>query len=101
MEQSIRSGQPGVLVTKVIPWNEAQCYDKTVLDHGNRLRYPYHCSADMTCMKEVRTILESGNRAGYREIDVPVPGEKQLGKDLPGASIPSSTTGDSRSRPYR
>lgn len=79
MEQSIRSGQPGVLVTKVIPWNEAQVMIKRCWTTGTD-EIPISCSADYDLRQEVNAILSAGNRAGYREIDVPVPGEKQSAK---------------------
>jgi xanthine dehydrogenase accessory factor len=79
MEESIRAGHPGVLVTKVIPWNEAQVMIKRCWTTGEN-EIPISCSADYNLLREVTAILRNGNRAGYREINVPVPGEKQSAK---------------------
>ncbi len=75
MEESIRAGQSGVLVTKVIPWNETQVMIKRCWTTGTG-DIPISCSSGEDLQKEVRALLETGNRAGYREINVPVPGEK-------------------------
>lgn len=79
MEESIRAGQPGVLVTKVIPWNDTQVMIKRCWTTGTE-EIPISCSSGEDLQKEVRALLEAGNRAGYREINVPVPGEKQSAK---------------------
>lgn len=79
MEKSIRAGQPGVLVTKVIPWNETHVMIKRCWTTG-RGNIPISCSSGEDLNKEVRKLLEAGNRAGYREINVPVPGEKHSAK---------------------
>jgi len=79
MERSIRAGQPGVLVTKVIPWNEAQVMIKRCWTSG-KTEIPISCNGDNDLLKEVTAILGDGNRKGYREINVPVPGEKQSAK---------------------
>ncbi|MFO7659220.1 MAG: XdhC family protein, partial [Bacteroidales bacterium] len=79
MEQSIGSGQPGILVTKIIPWNETSVMIKRCWTTGVG-EIPISCSSDTDLSVEVRGILEAEGRVGYREIDVPVPGEKQQAK---------------------
>ncbi len=79
MEQSIGSGQPGVLITKVIPWNETSVMIKRCWTTGAG-EIPISCNAGVDLLKEVGDILKNGNRAGYREIEVPVAGEKQPAK---------------------
>jgi xanthine dehydrogenase accessory factor len=79
MAESINAGQPGVLVTKVIPWNETQVMIKRCWTTGTG-DIPISCGSGDDLKKEVRTLLDAGNRAGYREINVPVPGEKQSAK---------------------
>ncbi len=79
MEQSIRTGQPGILVTKVIPWNETSVMIKRCWTNGEG-EIPISCSSDTDLSVEVKGILEAEGRAGYKEIEVPVPGEKQQAK---------------------
>lgn len=81
MELSLHEGQPGVLVTRVVPWNDSQvmikrCWATGVCD----LRLPGN---DMQRIREeVNDILGSGNRTDYRQLDVTIPGEQQGAKVL-------------------
>jgi xanthine dehydrogenase accessory factor len=79
MQRSIASGQPGILVTKVIPWNETSVMIKRCWTTGEA-EIPISCSPETDLSEEVRDLLASGARAGYREIEVPVPGEKRQAK---------------------
>jgi xanthine dehydrogenase accessory factor len=79
MEQSIGSGQPGILVTKVIPWNETSVMIKRCWTTGAGV-IPISCNSETDLSVEVRSILEADGRAAYREIEVPVPGEKLQAK---------------------
>lgn len=79
MQQSIGSGQPGVLVTKVIPWNETTVMIKRCWTTGTG-EIPLSCNSGVDLLREVGDILTDGSRAGYREIEVPVAGEKQPAK---------------------
>ncbi len=79
MEQSILSGQPGILLTKVIPWNETSVMIKRCWATGVG-EIPISCNSGKDLLGEVRGMLEADSRAGYREIEVPVPGEKHQAK---------------------
>lgn len=79
MQQSIRAGEPGILVTKVIPWNETSVMIKRCWTTGVG-EIPISCGSDTDLSAEVRGILDADGRTGYREIEVPVPGEKQQAK---------------------
>lgn len=79
MQQSITAGRPGVLVTKVIPWNETSVMIKRCWTTGTG-EIPLSCSTGVDLLKEVRGILTAGSRDDYREIEVPVAGEKQSAK---------------------
>lgn len=76
MEKSIRAGRPGVLVTRVVPWNDTQVMIKRCWATGNcELVLP---GDDRERIREgVSQILTSGNRSGYSQIEVTIPGEKQ------------------------
>ncbi len=75
MKQSIRKGQPGVLVTKVIPWNDTSVMIKRCWTTGTG-EIPLTCHSGKDLAGEVRGILESGNRAGYKEIEETTEGEE-------------------------
>jgi xanthine dehydrogenase accessory factor len=79
MEQSIGSGQPGVLITKVVPWNETTVMIKRCWSTGMGA-IPISCSSGVDLKGEVNTILKTGSRAGYREFELLVEGEKQPAK---------------------
>jgi len=79
MKQSIRSGQPGVLITKVIPWNDSSVMIKRCWTTGSG-EIPISCNTGVDLLKEVSDMLRAGSSAGYREIEVPVAGEKQPAK---------------------
>ncbi|MFZ2287053.1 MAG: XdhC family protein [Bacteroidales bacterium] len=76
MKLSLGSGQPGVMVTKVIPWNDTSVMIKRCWTTGTG-EIPISCTSGADLLLEVRNILETGNRAGYKEIVAPVAGEKQ------------------------
>jgi xanthine dehydrogenase accessory factor len=79
MKQSLASGKPGVLLTRVTEWG-----DPRVLV----MRYWVTTDTDLTLpdhfkgliMKEVSNLLSSPAGAEYMELDLPVPGEKQTAK---------------------
>jgi len=79
MEQSIGSGQPGVLITKVIPWNDTSVMIKRCWTTGTG-EIPITCNTGADLLGEVRGMLTAGRRSGCREIEVPVAGEKQPAK---------------------
>ncbi len=79
MKSSIEAGVPGVLVTRVVPWNDAQVMIKRCWTTGTgELNIPGDSREKI--FSEVENILSSGNRAGYRELDVVIPGERQGAK---------------------
>ncbi len=79
MEQGIRAGQPGVLVTRVVPWNDTQVLIKRCWATG-------HCDLQLPgnemqrIKQEVNSILLSGNRSDYRQLDIAIPGEQEMVK---------------------
>lgn len=75
MKQSIGSGQPGVLITKVIPWNETSVMIKRCWSTGTG-EIPVTCNSGIDLKEEVNSILKAGIRAGYREFELPVAGER-------------------------
>lgn len=75
MEQSIGSGQPGVLITKVIPWNETSVMIKRCWTTGTG-EIPIICNTGADLLGEVSGMLTAGIMSGFREIEVPVAGEK-------------------------
>ncbi len=79
MQQSIGAGQPGILVTKVIPWNETSVMIKRCWTTGVG-EIPISCGSGTDLSVEVRSILDADGRTVFREIEVPVPGEKQQAK---------------------
>ena len=87
MQQNIGHGRPGVLVTRVVPWNDSQVMIKRCWATGScELVLP---GDDRKRIKEeVEKILTSGNRAGYSHLDVTIPGEKQGAKIFPEPVFP-------------
>jgi len=79
MEQTIGSGQPGVLITKVIPWNGTSVMIKRCWSTGTDA-IPISCSSGIDLKGEVKAILGTGRRAGCKEFELPVPGENQPAK---------------------
>lgn len=79
MKKSIGSGQPGVLITKVIPWNESSVMIKRCWTTGTG-EIPITCSSGIDLNEEVNAILQAGIRAAYREFELPVAGEKMPAK---------------------
>lgn len=79
MQQSINDGRPGVIVTRVVPWNDSQVMIKRCWASGNcELVLP---GDDRKRIKEeVGRILTTGNRTGYSHLDVTIPGEQQGAK---------------------
>lgn len=79
MEKSLKSGRPGVLVTRVVPWNGSQVMIKRCWASGScELNLP---GDDREMIRiGVEKILSSGNRDGYRHLDVTIPGEQQGAK---------------------
>ena len=79
MQQSIRARVPGVLITRVVPWNDAQVMIKRCWSTGSgELKIPG--DAGVKIVTEVKKILASGNRARYSEMDIIIPGEQQGAK---------------------
>ena len=79
MGQSIGDGVPGVLVTRVVPWNNTHVMIKRCWSTGyGALKIPGEAGEKI--MTEIRNSIASGNRAGYRELDVVIPGERQGAK---------------------
>ncbi len=79
MQQSIIAGVPGVLITRVVPWNDAQVMIKRCWSTGSgELKIPG--DAGVKIVDEVKKILASGSRAGYSEMDIIIPGEQQGAK---------------------
>jgi xanthine dehydrogenase accessory factor len=79
MKESLAMGRPGVLVSRVVPWNDSQVLVK-------RCWATEECDPDLPgndghrIAEEVRKIIYAGNRAGYRQLDVTIPGEQQGAK---------------------
>jgi xanthine dehydrogenase accessory factor len=79
MRTSLESGKPGVLLTKVTAWGDP---------HVLVMRYWVAMDTDLPLpdhfrgiiMQEVSNILTSPAGAVYKELDLPVPGEKQTAK---------------------
>lgn len=79
MEKNLDEGRPGVLVTRVVPWNDAQVLIKRCWATDEcEWRLPGNDAGIIA--EEVKKILASGNRAGYRHLDVTIPGEQQGAK---------------------
>ena len=79
MQKSLASGKPGVLLTRVTAWGDP---------HVMIMRYWVTNDTDLPLpdqfrgiiMKEVSNLLSSDTGAVYKELDIPVPGEKQTAK---------------------
>lgn len=79
MQKSLASGKPGVLLTRVTAWGDP---------HVMIMRYWVTNDTDLPLpdqfrgiiMKEVSNLLSSDTSAVYKELDIPVPGEKQTAK---------------------
>jgi xanthine dehydrogenase accessory factor len=71
MKENLRNGQPGVLVTKVIPWNETSVMIKRCWTTGTG-EIPLTCHSGTDLTGEVRAILAAGDR----EIEETTEGEK-------------------------
>jgi xanthine dehydrogenase accessory factor len=79
MQKNISDGRQGVLVTRVVPWNDSQVMIKRCWATGScELVLPGDDKKKI--MEEVDRILSSGNRAGYSNLDVTIPGEQQGAK---------------------
>jgi len=79
MARSISDGRPGVLVTRVVPWNDSQVMIKRCWATGNcELVLPGDDRKRIR--EEVDKILMSGDRSGYSQLDVAIPGEQQGAK---------------------
>jgi xanthine dehydrogenase accessory factor len=79
MRKSLASGKPGVLLTRVTAWGDP---------HVLIMRYWVNIETDLPLpdhfkgiiMQEVSNLLSSPAGAVYKELDLPVPGEKQTAK---------------------
>jgi xanthine dehydrogenase accessory factor len=79
MKKSLASGKPGVLLTRVTEWGDP---------HVMVMRYWVTMDTDLPLpdhfkgliMQEVSNLLLSPAGAEYKELDLPVPGEKQTAK---------------------
>jgi xanthine dehydrogenase accessory factor len=75
LSDSLRSARPGVLVTRVVPWN-----DSTVLI--SRCWATSECEPhvpgkdDERIAEEVKQMLSAGVRSGYRKLEMVIPGEE-------------------------
>ncbi len=79
MKQSLHTGKPGVLVTRVVPWNDSQVLIKRCWA-TEECEWHLPGNDGRMIAEEVRKILYSGNREGYRHLDVTIPGEQQGAK---------------------
>ncbi len=79
MKKSLASGKPGVLLTRVTEWADP---------HVMIIRYWVTVDTDLPMpdhfkeiiMREVSNLLSSPAGADYKELELPVPGEKQTAK---------------------
>jgi xanthine dehydrogenase accessory factor len=79
MRQSLASGQPGVLLTRITAWGEPHVLIQRYWATGDSdLPLPDHFKGII--MQEVSNLLSSPAGAVYKELDLPVPGEKQTAK---------------------
>jgi xanthine dehydrogenase accessory factor len=79
MRKSLASGKPGVLLTRVTAWGEPHVLIKRYWAATDTdLQLPDHFREII--MREVKRILSAQGNAGYMELDLPVPGEKQTAK---------------------
>ena len=75
MEQGIRAGQAGVLVTRVVPWNDTIVMIKRCWATGTcDLQLPGNNMQRIN--EEVQRILVTGSRSDYRQLDIAIPGEQ-------------------------
>ena len=79
MRKSLAAGKPGVLLTRVTAWGDPHVmimrYWVTI---DTDLPLPGHFKGIL--MQEVSNLLSSPADAVYKELDLPVPGEKQTAK---------------------
>jgi len=79
MRQSLASGKPGVLLTQITAWGDPHVLIKRYWATGDSdLPLPDHFKAII--MQDVSNLLSSPDSAVYKELDLPVPGEKQTAK---------------------
>ncbi len=76
MQEALASRCPGVLVTKVIGWGEPHVMIRRYwATRGSEIQLSDHFKERIK--NEVESILSSQMSTGYRELDLPVPGEQQ------------------------
>jgi len=79
MRKSLASGKHGVLLTRVTPWGDPHVMiNRYWVNTESDLPLPDHFRG--TILKEVSNLLSSPAGAVYKELDLPVPGEKQTAK---------------------
>jgi xanthine dehydrogenase accessory factor len=79
MRKSLASGIPGVLLTQLTVWGDPHVLIKRFWATGDTdLPLPDHFKEKI--MQEVSNLLLSPAGAIYKELDLPVPGEKQTAK---------------------
>ena len=79
MRQSLASGEPGILLTRVTEWgNPHVLVMRYWVTMDTDLPLPDHFKGII--MQEVSNILSLAAGTGYKELDLPVPGEKQTAK---------------------
>ena len=79
MRQSLASGEPGILLTRVTEWgNPHVLVMRYWVTMDTDLPLPDHFKGII--MQEVSNILSSPAGTVYKELDLPVPGEKQTAK---------------------
>jgi len=79
MQKSLAAGKPGVLITRVTAWGDPHVRIKRYWASDNTdLQFPG--SFKQIIIQEVSKLLSSPATAAYRELDLPVPGEKQTAK---------------------
>jgi len=76
MDEALASGCPGVLITKVVEWGEPHVMIRRYwATRGSETEFANHFKERIE--HEVESILSSPGNTGYRELDLPVPGEQQ------------------------
>jgi len=79
MRKSLAAGEPGVLLTRVTAWGDPHVMIMRYwLTKDSYLPLPDHFRGII--MHEVNNLLSSPAGAVYKELDLPVPGEKQTAK---------------------
>jgi len=79
MLKSLASNKPGVLLTRVTAWGDPHVMIMRYwVTHDTDLPLPDHFR--VIIMQEVSNLLSSPADAVYKELDLPVPGEKQTAK---------------------